>query len=217
MRSERSPSMPFRTSPLSSSRSSPKCRDCPRQRSNDFVTFPLELQLTGAPGLTDIRSLSKVGLSMITVVFRGRCRYLSGASGRARACLGSAGTACRPEHFAIRAQYDRVSAKSISSIWRGRTITTRLRCITETDLMERRTLEDWVIRPLLKGLPDVVDVNSHRRVRQAVPGAWSSPGCCGNTTWPFTMSSTPSRRIMPMPAAISLKKDPKNTSSAASA
>src|SRR6188508_3669932 len=35
-----------------------------------FVTFPLELQLTGAPGLTDIRSFSKVGLSMITVVFK---------------------------------------------------------------------------------------------------------------------------------------------------
>ena len=32
--------------------------------------------------------------------------------------------------------------------------------MTDTDLMERRTLEDWVIRPLLKGLPDVVDVNS---------------------------------------------------------
>src|SRR4029079_5358309 len=35
-----------------------------------FLLFPLELQLTGAPGLTDIRSLSKVGLSMITVMFR---------------------------------------------------------------------------------------------------------------------------------------------------
>lgn len=35
-----------------------------------FVTFPIELQLTGVPGLTDIRSLSKVGLSMVTVVFR---------------------------------------------------------------------------------------------------------------------------------------------------
>ena len=34
------------------------------------MTFPMELQLTGAPGLTDIRSFSKVGLSMITVVFR---------------------------------------------------------------------------------------------------------------------------------------------------
>ncbi|HQW90076.1 MAG TPA: efflux RND transporter permease subunit, partial [Nitrospira sp.] len=30
-----------------------------------FVTFPMELQLMGAPGLTDIRSFSKVGLSMI--------------------------------------------------------------------------------------------------------------------------------------------------------
>ena len=35
-----------------------------------FVTFPLELQLIGAPGLTDIRSFSKVGLSIITIVFR---------------------------------------------------------------------------------------------------------------------------------------------------
>ena len=32
--------------------------------------------------------------------------------------------------------------------------------MTDSDLMERRTIEDWVIRPLLKGLPDVVDVNS---------------------------------------------------------
>jgi len=32
--------------------------------------------------------------------------------------------------------------------------------MTDTELMERRTLEDWVIRPLLKGQPDVVDVNS---------------------------------------------------------
>jgi cobalt-zinc-cadmium resistance protein CzcA len=32
--------------------------------------------------------------------------------------------------------------------------------MSDSDLMERRTIEDWVIRPLLKGLPDVVDVNS---------------------------------------------------------
>jgi heavy metal efflux system protein len=34
-----------------------------------FVTFPLELKLTGVPGLREVRSLSKVGLSMIDVLF----------------------------------------------------------------------------------------------------------------------------------------------------
>ena len=34
-----------------------------------FVTFPLELQLTGSPGLVGIRSLSKVALSLIDVIF----------------------------------------------------------------------------------------------------------------------------------------------------
>jgi cobalt-zinc-cadmium resistance protein CzcA len=36
-----------------------------------FVTMPLEIQLTGLPGLAEIRSLSKFALSQITVVFPG--------------------------------------------------------------------------------------------------------------------------------------------------
>jgi cobalt-zinc-cadmium resistance protein CzcA len=35
-----------------------------------FITYPLELQLTGLPGMEEIRSLSKFALSQITVVFR---------------------------------------------------------------------------------------------------------------------------------------------------
>ena len=34
-----------------------------------FITYPLELQMTGLPGLAEIRSLSKFALSQITVVF----------------------------------------------------------------------------------------------------------------------------------------------------
>src|ERR1044071_2907115 len=33
-----------------------------------FITYPLELQMTGLPGLVEIRSLSKFALSQITVV-----------------------------------------------------------------------------------------------------------------------------------------------------
>ena len=56
MPSKRSPSMRFPTSPRSSCRSSPKCPGLSPAEVERFVTFPMELQLTGAPGLTGIRS-----------------------------------------------------------------------------------------------------------------------------------------------------------------
>jgi cobalt-zinc-cadmium resistance protein CzcA len=124
-----------------------------------FVTFPMELQLMGAPGLTDIRSFSKVGLSMITVVFKDDIDiYLArqvvlervlevqellppGSSSQLVPNTTGLGEVFQ---FYLEGPHDKEQDF----------------VMTETDLMERRTLEDWVIRPLLKGLPDVVDVNS---------------------------------------------------------
>ena len=34
-----------------------------------FITYPIELQMNGLPGLTEIRSISKFALSQLTVVF----------------------------------------------------------------------------------------------------------------------------------------------------
>src|SRR5262249_8244467 len=34
-----------------------------------LVTFPLETELAGVPGMTEIRSLSKFGLSQVTLIF----------------------------------------------------------------------------------------------------------------------------------------------------
>jgi heavy metal efflux system protein len=124
-----------------------------------FVTFPLELQLMGAPGLTDIRSLSKVGLSMITVVFRDDVDiYLARqvVLERVLEVQDSLPPGSRSElvpnspglgevfQFYLEGPHDNDADYRL----------------TDTELMERRTLEDWVIRPLLKGTPDVVDVNS---------------------------------------------------------
>jgi cobalt-zinc-cadmium resistance protein CzcA len=124
-----------------------------------FVTFPMELQLMGAPGLTDIRSFSKVGLSMITVVFKDDIDiYLArqvvlervlevqellppGSSSQLVPNTTGLGEVYQ---FYLEGPHDKDKDFVIS----------------DSDLMERRTLEDWVIRPLLKGLPDVVDVNS---------------------------------------------------------
>ena len=36
------------------------------------MTFPLETELSGVPGMTEMRSLTRFGLSQITLIFRDR-------------------------------------------------------------------------------------------------------------------------------------------------
>ena len=125
-----------------------------------FVTFPLELQLTGAPGLVEIRSLSKVGLSMIDIIFEDKIDiYLARQvvlervlEVQDRLPPGSTSQLV-PNTTGLSEIYQYYLEKPNESA-SGDTTT------MEKDLMERRTLQDWVIRPLLKGLPDVVEVNS---------------------------------------------------------
>lgn len=124
-----------------------------------FVTFPIELQLTGAPGLTDIRSFSKVGLSMITVVFRDDIDiYLARQVVLERVL--EAQERLPPGSTSMLVPNTTGLGEVYQFYLQGPNDDTEGHAVSETDLMERRTLEDWVIRPLLKALPDVVDVNS---------------------------------------------------------
>ena len=124
-----------------------------------FVTFPIELQLMGAPGLTDVRSFSKVGLSMITVVFRDDVDiYLARQvvlervlevqellpPGSVSQLVPNTTGLGEVYQFYLKGPHDDDPSSRV----------------TQDELMERRTLLDWVIRPILKGLKDVVDVNS---------------------------------------------------------
>jgi cobalt-zinc-cadmium resistance protein CzcA len=124
-----------------------------------FVTFPIELQLMGAPGLTDIRSLSKVGLSMITIVFEDDVDiYLARQvvlervlevqellpPGAVSQLVPNTTGLGEVYQFYLEGPRDKEPGYEVSL----------------EELMERRTVEDWVIRPMLKGLRDVVDVNS---------------------------------------------------------
>ena len=124
-----------------------------------LVTFPMELQLTGAPGLTDIRSLSKVGLSMITVTFRDDIDiYLARQVVLER--ILEVQELLPPGAVSQLVPNSTGLGEVYQFYLEGPQDNQPGHVITEMDLMERRTLEDWVIRPLLKGLPDVVDVNS---------------------------------------------------------
>ncbi|MGH7256483.1 MAG: efflux RND transporter permease subunit, partial [Nitrospirales bacterium] len=124
-----------------------------------FITFPIELRLTGLPALDKIRSLSKFGLSQITVVFEDdtdiyfarqlvlerlievRERLPQGVEP-----LMAPVTTGLGEVF----QYYLDRSDPFEDI----------PMIREQVLMEQRTLQDWVIRPLLKSVPGVIEVNS---------------------------------------------------------
>ena len=123
-----------------------------------FITYPLELQLTGLPGLAEIRSLSKFGLSQVTVVFQDDVDV----------------------YFARQLVLERMMAakerlpKGVEPVMAP--VTTGLGEIyqyyldgphahdidpaaVEAELTEQRTLQDWVLRPLFKSVPGVIDVN----------------------------------------------------------
>ncbi|MGB4704189.1 MAG: CusA/CzcA family heavy metal efflux RND transporter [Candidatus Saccharicenans sp.] len=122
-----------------------------------FVTYPLEISLRGLPGLTQLRSVSRAGLSVITAVFDDRTdiyfarqqvfERMAEARDRlpegAQVYLGPVATAMG-EIYQYTIEGNEPPA---DGDWK-------------TYLTELRTLQDWVIAPLLKSVPGVIDVNS---------------------------------------------------------
>ena len=124
-----------------------------------LVTFPIEQQVTGIPHLTELRSLTKVGLSLITVVFDDHMdinlarqlvlerlievkEYLPPGSEPSMA-PNTTGLGEVYQYFLEGPPHAGLDAAAV-----------------EHELIEQRIALDWVIRPLLKGVPGVIDVNS---------------------------------------------------------
>ncbi len=124
-----------------------------------LVTFPIEQQVTGIPHLTELRSLTKVGLSLITVVFDDQMdinlarqlvlerlievqEYLPSGS-EPMMTPNSTGLGEVYQYYLEGPPHAGLDAAAV-----------------EHELIEQRTVEDWVIRPLLKSVPGVIDVNS---------------------------------------------------------
>ena len=122
-----------------------------------FATVPLEVAMTGLPGLEEMRSLNKPGLSLITLVFNDKTdlyfarqlvmerllevgtRLPAGIS----PVLGPVSTGLGEVY-----QYTLEHPDDAD------------RALSEAELMQRRTAQDWVVRPLLRSIPGVAEINS---------------------------------------------------------
>ncbi len=126
--------------------------------SEQRVTFPVETAMAGLPGLDYTRSISRYGLSQVTVVFKdGTDLYFARQQVAERVQqvtsqlpdgldpeLGPIATGMG-EIFMYTVDADPKARKPDGSPW------------TATDL---RTLQDWVIRPQLRNTPGVTEVNT---------------------------------------------------------
>jgi heavy metal efflux system protein len=116
-----------------------------------LVTRPIEIQMGGLPRLEEIRSVSKIGLSAITIVFEdGVNDYFA------------------RQLVAERLQSVRERLPAGADVELG-PITTGLGEIfqytlvskdNKYDATELRTIQDYIVRPILRTVPGVTDVNS---------------------------------------------------------
>ena len=122
-----------------------------------FVTVPLEIAMTGLPGLTELRSLNKPGLSLITLVFTDATNvYFARQLVMER--LLEVGTSL-PQGVApvlgpVSTALGEVYQYTLERPDDGK------RALTKDELLERRTVQDWVVRPLLRSIPGVAEINS---------------------------------------------------------
>ena len=122
-----------------------------------FVTVPLEIAMTGLPGLVEMRSLNKSGLSIITLVFTDKtdvyfARQL--VMERLLEVTPRMPEGIMPVLGPVSTGLGEVYQYTLERPDDGQ------RALTPDELMHRRTVQDWVVRPLLRSIPGVAEINS---------------------------------------------------------
>jgi cobalt-zinc-cadmium resistance protein CzcA len=122
-----------------------------------FVTVPLEIAMTGLPGLTEMRALNRSALSVITLVFTDDtdvyfARQL--VMERLIEVAARMPEGVTPVLGAVSSGLGEIYQYTLDKPGDGD------RALTEQELTERRTIQDWVVRPMLRGVRGVAEINS---------------------------------------------------------
>ena len=122
-----------------------------------FVTVPLEVAMTGLPGLTEMRAINRAGLSLITLVFTDKtdvyfARQL--VMERLLEATSKMPSGVMPVLGPVTTGLGEVYQYTLVHPHDGH------HQLSQEELMERRIVQDWVVRPLLRSIPGVAEINS---------------------------------------------------------
>ena len=122
-----------------------------------FVTVPLEIGMTGLPGLTDMRSLNRNGLSIITLVFTDTTDVYFARQlvlERLIEVNPRLPDGITPVLGPVSTGLGEVFQYTIDHPNDGN------RKLSDAELMDRRTVQDWIVRPMLRSIPGVAEISS---------------------------------------------------------
>ena len=122
------------------------------------ITFPIETSIAGLPGLLETRSLSRYGLSQVTVIFQdGTDIYFARQliNERIQEIKGKLPSAVEPIMGPIATGLGEIFMWTVEP--KADALKEDGTPFTSTDL---RTIQDWVVRPQLRNIPGVTEVNT---------------------------------------------------------
>jgi cobalt-zinc-cadmium resistance protein CzcA len=120
-----------------------------------FITYPVELEMANLPGVIEIRSISKFGLSVVTIVFEDRIgTYLPRQLIAEKIKSASANI---PEGFGTPEMGPITTG--LGEIYQY-ILDTKPGYENRYSPMELRTIQDWVVKRQLSGIPGVVEINT---------------------------------------------------------
>ena len=126
------------------------------QEVESFITAPIEIAVANIPDIIELRSISRLGLSVVTVVFKDGVDIYW-----ARQQLSER---LKEAEEVIPAGLAKIELAPISTglgeIYQYRLVAEK-RLEKKFTPMELRTLQDWVVRREMLGTPGVADINSY--------------------------------------------------------
>jgi cobalt-zinc-cadmium resistance protein CzcA len=124
-----------------------------------LVTFPIENEMSGVPGLTELRSLSKFGLSQVNLIFdEGTDIYRSRqlVSERLQTVIDELPAGLTPKLAPISTGLGEIYYYVVDYAPDA----TQKPGTREAQLMELKLLHDYVIKPRLRSTPGLAEVNT---------------------------------------------------------
>ncbi len=122
-----------------------------------LITIPLEIAMTGLLGLEEMRSLNKSGLSIITLVFTDNTDIFFARQlvmERMLSATADMPPGITPVLGPISTGLGEVYQYTLDHPDDNK------RTLTIEELTDRRIIQDWVVRPLLRSIPGVAEINS---------------------------------------------------------